>query len=118
MNMLTSTGKANPFSAATTPDGLVHLIFQRYSAPPIYYLACAYYNFTQNQWTIDSQVVNVGNNDAPIYPSLSSDSLGNLYAFYPFQPSEGLYYGNSPQAADGWSYQTPFGPISNPTWIS
>jgi len=118
MNMLTSTGKANLFSAATTPDGLVHLIFQRYSAPPIYYLAWAYYNFTQNQWTIDSQVVNVGNNDAPIYPSLSSDSLGNLYAFYTFQTSGGLYYGNRPPGVDGWSYQTPFGPISNPTWIS
>src|SRR5207249_2799248 len=78
MNLPANTAKYNLMSATTTPDGIIHLIFEQYITT--YQIVEGYYNSTNSQWTIGSSIYSCTNQC--LYPTISSDALGNLYAFW------------------------------------
>jgi RHS repeat-associated protein len=117
-----NTPKNNLMSTTTTPDGFVHMIFQQVTGPSTWNLAWAYFNATSGQWTVSNSAVQSGGS-APLYPSISSDSLGNLYAFWANQVGSstfGPYFVSRSKGDFNWNPNTlqPFGSISNPTWLS
>ena len=119
-----NTPKWNLLSAATTPDGLVYLLYEKYTGPSSSDLATAHYNVTSNQWTNELGDINsCGVAACQIYPSLSSDSLGNIYAFWTTQlgtSTYGPYFVSRSKGDFSWNVNSiqPFGSISNPTWLS
>lgn len=77
-NFPANTAKWNLMSTTTTPDGIVHLLFEQYTTT--YQVVESYYNSTSSQWTVGPSIYSC--TSQCLYPTLSSDSLGNLYAFW------------------------------------
>jgi RHS repeat-associated protein len=119
-----NTPKWNLLSATATPDGLAYMLYERYTGPSSSYLQMADYNFTSNQWTLEQGgISSCGAAACFNYPSLSSDSLGNLYAFWTTQlgtSTYGPYFVSRSKGDFNWNVNSiqPFGSISNPTWLS
>jgi RHS repeat-associated protein len=78
MSLPANTAKNNLMSATTTPDGNVHLVFEQHTTT--YQIAWSFYNATSGQWTIGPSLYSCANQC--LYPTVSSDALGNLYAFW------------------------------------
>lgn len=118
LSLPTGTGKADLMSAVTTPDGDVHLLYRRTS--PSNQIAWTYYNATSGQWATGVAVYT----GVSRYPSISSDALGNLYAFWMAEVSgvpTYLKYSSRPKGQT-WSASTdPFGSgpsTTNAAWLS
>jgi RHS repeat-associated protein len=120
LNLPANTYKWNLWSATTTPDGNVQMIYQQVNGVTALYYS--YYNVTSSSWSTSTAI---DSGQTFVYPTLSSDGLGNLYAFYTIQigsTTYALHYAYRPRGGLQWtgdnSYQPPFGTVTNATWIS
>ncbi len=113
-----NANKWNILSATTTPDGFVHTVFKQYTGTN--QIVWSYYNITSGQWTIGPSLYSGDS----LYPTVASDGLGNLYAFWMSlsggTPTYLMY--SSRLNGGSWSSQTqPFGSgtlITNAAWLS
>jgi RHS repeat-associated protein len=120
LNLPANTNKWNIISAATTPDNLVHVVYEQYTTT--YQMVWAYYNITSAQWTIGPSLYAC--TSQCLYPSLSSDALGNLYAFWMSLSSGVPTYMLYSTRFKGQSWSTPSQPfgsgssITKAVWLS
>jgi len=102
------------YSATTSPDGSVHLAY----SVAFNQIKWADYDNSTSQWTLGGTIYNGSSG----YPTISSDALGNLYAFwfpgYPYFPLTYPMYSWKAKAngpGQGWSTPVqPFGSSSVP----
>jgi len=120
LNLPANANKWNLVSAVTTPDSLVHMVFEQFTTT--YQMVWAYYNITSAQWTIGPSLYSCTNQC--LYPSLSSDALGNLYAFWMSLSSGVPTYMLYSTRFKGASWSTPSQPfgsgssITKAVWLS
>jgi RHS repeat-associated protein len=115
LNLPTFTPKWNLISATTTPDSFVHVLFCTTGA-----VGWAYYNTTATTWSTGPSVYS----GSTTYPTVSSDALGNLYAFWMVQVSSVptyLMYASKAKYQAWTPSSQPFGSgstITNANWLS
>ena len=120
MNFQTNTPKWSLMSATSTPDGNVHMIFEQFTTT--YQIVYSFYNSTTAQWTVGPSLYNCSSQC--LYPTISSDSLGNLYGFW-MALSAGvptyLIYSTKIKGQSWSATSQPFGSgtnIQNANWLS
>ena len=115
LNLPTVTPKWNLISATTTPDSFVHVLYSTTGA-----VGWAYYNITATTWSTGPSVYS----GSTMYPTVSSDALGNLYAFWMVQVSSVptyLMYASKAKYQAWTPSSQPFGSgstITNANWLS
>ncbi len=120
MNFQINTPKWNLMSATSTPDGNVHMVFEQFTTT--YQIVYSFYNSTTAQWTVGPSLYSCSSQC--LYPTISSDSLGNLYAFW-MALSSGvptyLIYSTKIKGQSWSAASQPFGSgtnIQNANWLS
>ncbi len=120
MNFQTNTPKWNLMSATSTPDGNVHVIFEQFTTT--YQIVYSFYNSTAAQWTVGPSLYSCSSQC--LYPTISSDALGNLYGFW-MALSSGvptyLIYSTKIKGQSWSATSQPFGSgtnIQNANWLS
>src|SRR6266566_1991006 len=107
-----NTYKWNLISATSTSDGYVHVL----TVSPTAY---SYYNSTSGGWTYSTTLYS----GYGLYPTISADTLGNLYAFWLATPQAGnaIWYQVKPQGQSWLQALQIFGsgqPENNATWLN
>src|SRR5947208_9115855 len=107
-------------SATSTPDGNVHMIFEQFTTT--YQIVYSFYNSTTAQWSVGPSLYSCSSHC--LYPTISSDSLGNLYGFW-MALSSGvptyLIYSTKVKGQSWSATSQPFGSgtnIQNANWLS